>query len=362
MKSKPMTASLPTLVLPAPVLHRLLAVMSTRTGSALLAALVVFSCLDAPAATIGYWRFEGTGGDWLLDSSGNGHHLTANGSPSPTQYSRPSTGPGSAFPNPIPQTGQPNLAAAQLSGSNQWLTAADNNAFTSNTFTIEAFLNISTLSLASTPIVAGHFQGNENQRSWFFAIKRSDGKLQLAISQNGTAAEVIGSPNLALTAGKDYYAAIAVNVTDTSANGITFYLKNLTDGGPLLSEGATHTVTSLHNSTALFAIGSQGRPGGANFFPGIIDEVRFSNVVLPADQLIVAVPEPGALALAGLGVAFAGWRLRRRRPVGKKERRVPATTNGLRRLRRPAGFGNGGGRGAGVASREIPWGSSAHHV
>jgi hypothetical protein len=322
MKSKPMTASLPALVLPAPVLHRLLAVMSTRTGSTLLAALVVFSCLDAPAATIGYWRFEGTGGDWLRDSSGNGHHLTANGSP--TQYSRPATGPGSAFPNPIPQTGQPNLAAAQLtqlSGSNQWLTAADNNAFTSNTFTIEAFLNISTLPTDSTPIVAGHFWGFDttNERSWFFAINRNDGihdgKLQLAISQNGIAAEIIRSPNLALTAGKDYYAAIAVNMADTSANGITFYLKNLTDGGPLLSEGATHTFTSLHNSTALFAIGSQGRPGGGNFFPGIIDEVRFSNVVLPADQLIVAVPEPGALALAGLGVAFAGWRLRRRRPV-----------------------------------------------
>jgi|688.fasta_scaffold08481_11 hypothetical protein len=29
---------------------------------------------------------------------------------------------------------------------------------------------------------------------------------------------------------------------------------------------------------------------------------------------LVIVPEPGAFALAGLGAALAGWRLRRRRP------------------------------------------------
>lgn len=257
-----------------------------------------FDSVVAPPVneTVAYWRFEGYGTDWLLDSSGNGHHLTAQGSPS--QIVLPETGPGSAFHNPIPQIVKRNLAAADLAGSS-WLTAPDNDAFTSNTFTIEAYLNIDTLDLSSTPIVAGHFNSTGDQRAWFLAIAPTSGRLRLALSDDGTAAEVITSA-LAIEAGKDYYLAAAVNVADTSSDGIIFYLQDLTDGGPLLSENQSHDIDMLHNSTALFAIGSQGRSGGGNFFPGIIDEVRFSNVMLSPDQLLV-IPEPGTWLLLAFG-------------------------------------------------------------
>ncbi|MFW5692931.1 MAG: LamG-like jellyroll fold domain-containing protein [Thermoguttaceae bacterium] len=289
-------------------------------GTALVLTLGLLS-VTVQAATIGHWSFEGTGGDWLLDASGNGHDLTTRGSPS--QYDLPATGVGSAFPNPVPLTGQPNLAAAQLSGADQWLTAPDDDAFTTDTFTIETFLNIDPLpgSSESTPIVAGHFNSNDDQRGWFFAINRNDGpnagKLQLAISDNGETGagntEVIRSPSLAVEPGNDYYAAIAVDATDTSADGITFYLQNLTDGGPLLSEGATHSqVTSLHNSTAYFAIGAQGRSSDSgNYFPGVVDEVRYSNAVLGPSQLL-AVPEPGTCLLLATAALALLFRRRRR--------------------------------------------------
>ncbi len=247
--------------------------------------------------TVAHWRFEGDGSDWLLDSSGNGHHLTARGNAS--QIALPVTGPGSAFHNPIPQTVHRNLAAADLDGSS-WLTAADSDAFTSNTFTIETYLNIDTLALGSTPIVAGHFNNTGDQRAWFLAIAPTTGRLRLALSDDGGAAEVITSA-LAIEAGKDYYLAAAVNMADTSSDGIIFYLQDLTDGGPLLSDHRTHTTAALFNTAALFAIGAQGRASGSgNFFPGIIDEVRFSNVMLSPDQLL-AVPEPGAWLLLAMG-------------------------------------------------------------
>ncbi len=274
---------------------------------------------DSTSETVGHWRFEGDGGSWLLDCSGNGRDLTAQGSP--PQISLPASGPGSGFHNPILQTGQPNQSAVHLSGSGQWLTAPDHDVFTSNTFTIEAYVNIDTLDLGSTPIVASHFNSSVDERGWFFAISPDSGKLLLALSANGQTGtgntEVITS-NLTIEAEKDYYIAAAVNVADTSAEGITFYLQNLTDDGPLLSENRSHNLDELHNSTALFAIGAQGRTPSGNFFPGIIDEVRLSNVMLSPDQLL-AVPEPSDCLLLLLSVLVL-LPMRRRMPAACRAR------------------------------------------
>lgn len=302
------------------LLHRGAAFRPAGPASLSLACLFTLLALPVSAATIIHYRFEDP--NWLVDSSGNSHTLTARSNPTggtnPAQYTLPASGAGSAFPNPVPQNGLSNLDAATFNGTG-WLTAADNDAFTSSTFTIEAFVNASDLDLGYTPFIASHFQGAHlvNQRSWALAVNRNndgtnDGQLQMILSKNGetgggNTAVILSGSSLAMVAGKDYYVAASVSLGAAAADrSITFYLQNLTDGGSLLTSTVSHGIESLHNSTAAFAVGGQGVTSGtgASLFQGVIDEVRFSNTVLSQNELL-AIPEPGTLLLLGLsGVAL----------------------------------------------------------
>jgi hypothetical protein len=254
----------------------------------------------ADAAVIAYWRFEDSPG-FLSDSSGNGRTLTNTGSVS--QYALPGTGAGSDFPTIIPQTGASNADAAQFNASNL-LSAADSDAFTSTTLTVEAFLNGTNLGGAATRAIAGHFRGDINQRSWLLQVTGT-GNLSFQFSTNGSAG---GGLSEAVVS------SFSVDLLDTSTDGITFYLQDLTNGGSLLSEGVVHTATVLHNSTASFTIGSTDQPSAQ--FAGIIDEVRVSNTKLDQSDLLISVPEPSTVVLAGMGALLLGFMARRRAGAG----------------------------------------------
>jgi hypothetical protein len=62
-----------------------------------LLIVVAFGAANVSAQTVGYWRFES--GGFLDDSSGNGHHLTAN-TGSASQVAAPAN-----FLNPVPPVG-----------------------------------------------------------------------------------------------------------------------------------------------------------------------------------------------------------------------------------------------------------------
>ncbi|MDY0165618.1 MAG: autotransporter-associated beta strand repeat-containing protein [Thermoguttaceae bacterium] len=261
----------------------------TASGVFALAA-ALFLGSTTSGATIGYWRFEGTGSDWLLDSSGsaNQHNLTMQGSP--LQYALPATGPGSVFPNPIPLTGQTNQSAARLdqSGTKQWFTAPDDDDFTfAAAFTVEGFLNID--STSGSAVVAGHWDGTSaNQRSWFLDVVGGSGALRVYLSPNGSSANAITS-SLAIAPNKDYFVGAAVELAESGVSNsgtVTFYLKNLTDGGPMVSETKSHSTSGLYDSSAPLAIGSRSRSGGYSYFPGIIDEVRLTDGALNSGQLL----------------------------------------------------------------------------
>ena len=283
------------------------------------------------ATTIAYWRFES--GGFTTDSSGNGHPLTQVNSSLLAQSSIPGSGPTSAFPNPIPQTSAANAYSAQrlISGDSStagYFTAPDDNAFTTNTLTLECFVNFSYRSTA-LGFVAGHFQGSGNHRSYALVVRGTDAgagfnanEFGAVLSQDGTSSS---NPNLYRTIGSgftiendiDYYLAIVVDLSAPSAADryVRFYLKDLTNNGPLQTSVVSDIgLTSLNNPSIPFSLGAQGDGSARTAWSGYLDEVRLSGVALTQDQLLI-IPEPGTVVL--LGVSGLLLAIRRRHQCGR---------------------------------------------
>ncbi len=251
------------------------------TMAFLLAGLV---CVDAPAATIGYWRFEGGGANWLLDSSGNGHHLTVSGSVA--QAPLPATGPGSAFDNPIPLTGDENAGLASFTGGYAYV--ANDDDFTVSDFSIEAYVN-KQVQTTGTQYIASRLDTTGDDRSWALGVAGSSSisghadsanKLFAILSEAGTAATVFAS-NLTIDVGSDYFVAASY---DQVGETLTFYAQNLTEGGDLQIATVSHAIPTLHDSNAPLRIGRNH--SNANVWQGVIDEVRFTSGVLNSGQLL----------------------------------------------------------------------------
>ncbi|MBN1395135.1 MAG: PEP-CTERM sorting domain-containing protein [Pirellulales bacterium] len=290
-----------------------------------VALLLSIGATMLQADTVAYWRFENDPG-FLKDSGPYNLDLTpiAGDDDAPWQYELPDTGIGSAFPDPIPLVG-PNAYSSSMDHSLDGFTGADNSVlhFTEG-FTIEVFFNREQSS-ADHRVVYRQFSvgaGGEpsNQRSVKFALAKGDSTyrrcLEIVLSSDGVEWPYVRSNNLdsqlVYQDGKDYYAAVSVDLINET---VTFYLKNLTDDGELLSASTASPVSSLHDSTANFYL---GKNHGTMATPGLgdyLDEIRISNVALgEADLLINQVPEPSTLALLACGLigllAYA-WRKRK---------------------------------------------------
>ncbi|MDZ7619774.1 MAG: LamG-like jellyroll fold domain-containing protein [Patescibacteria group bacterium] len=302
--------------------------MCARALLTLVMTTVGCLCATVSADTIGYWRFEGaddaTG--FLLDSSGNGHALVRSALPGVSQIPLPAVGTGSAFANPVLQTGAANSSAGSFTTANGFLSAAYDSSYLVDAFTIEAFINPSALS--ANTVAVGQFSTTtgDPQRRWFLGATTGS-QLRVALASTPGSAPVLdtnavnwvgpsGMVPTSLMVGNDYYVAASVSLATGGAGTglVTFYLQNLTEGGPLLTQTLTHSVATLHPSTAYLAIGAMA--SGGNQFPGLVDEVRFSSGVLSPNQLLI-VPEPGSwllLAVGGLMLAVS-----RRRQHGGDE-------------------------------------------
>lgn len=259
-------------------------------GWRILVLLAAILCVrQGSAAVVAHYRFEGD--NFLADSSGNGHDL-ANTS-NATQVDIPSN-----FLNPIPPvSGVANTKASTVDalgiGS---LSALDSDAFTSNTLTIEALIQPTTLG-GSTHVIASHHDSVIGERGWYLGI--NNGNLRTFSSETGgpesqQSNDAFGS----IIAGSQYYVATSFTVSSgLGPNGAnvfgTMYLRNLTTGGPLLVQAFTSNaaVTTMNNVPGPLAIGSTStQPDGTSRFGGVIDEVRISNTALAMQDLLVYYP------------------------------------------------------------------------
>jgi len=99
--------------------------------------------------------------------------------------------------------------------------------------------------------------------------------------------EVIPS-DLRVELHKTFYLAASVKIADTSAAGITFYLRDLTDpDAPLRTANVPHKTTGGYHSTLPLTLG--GRDGHG--WDGLIDEIRISKAALTKEQILLSDPD-----------------------------------------------------------------------
>ncbi len=214
--------------------------------------------------------------------------------------------------------------------NNQKVLYADNssNAFSADAFTIEAVFQYQ----GANDVLASTFDTVNSATNkgigWLFGTRDSDedNGLWFAYSTSGTdgGRHDIYTDNpgntLSMTSGNYYYAALSVDISDTTASGITFYLQDITTAGnSLLSVGTTHSGTTIYDTGTEFTIGDianssvlGGTVSGVNY-TGPIDAVRYSNAQLGASDLLINIPEPSSFALIAGCLGLSSVMLRRRR-------------------------------------------------
>jgi hypothetical protein len=163
-------------------------------------------------------------------------------------------------------------------------------------FTVEAFVNMKSIHATGTvsPIVS-NWSGKKGEPGWSLGVtgKGSRNTPQTLVLQ--LSGDKPWKPNdpvepifsgLHIDLGKPYFVAVAVRLDDTSAAGVTFYCKDLSnDDEPMQVAQVAHAVTSGVTSTAPVVIGGTAN-GARNVFDGSVDDVRLSDTPLRAPELL----------------------------------------------------------------------------
>jgi hypothetical protein len=130
---------------------------------------------------------------------------------------------------------------------------------------------------------------------WSFAV--AGGELSLRLKgepkpKGDPTGEDIPS-GLRIASGKPYFVAVSVRLADTTAEGVTFYAKDLSnDDQPMQVAQVPHTITSGIRSQLPLRLGALAKGTGAAF-RAILDDIRLSNTALPAEQLLLNHPALG---------------------------------------------------------------------
>jgi hypothetical protein len=195
------------------------------------------------------------------------------------------------------------------------LTVPDRPAFPANDFTIEGFILLKAIdakqeqpvpqpvTIASkgvswfrerNPQPPGEKAG-ASAGGWTFAV--AGGELSLRLKgepkpKGDPTGEDIPS-GLRIASGKPYFVAVSVRLADTTAEGVTFYAKDLSnDDQPMQVAQVPHTITSGIRSQLPLRLGALAKGTGAAF-RAILDDIRLSNTALPAEQLLLNHPALG---------------------------------------------------------------------
>jgi hypothetical protein len=176
------------------------------------------------------------------------------------------------------------------------LMVVNNDSFPTEDFTIEAFVLLRSLYEGSeVRTIASHWSGKNSEPGWALGVSslksmRRPQTLVLQLSGKDAAGQALYEPifsDLHINLNKPYFVAVAVNLTNTSEGGVTFYAKDLSnDDEPLQVAKVAHRVVSGHRSPAAFAIGGRA-VDKSHLWDGLIDDVRLSRAALRQEQLLL---------------------------------------------------------------------------
>jgi hypothetical protein len=284
-----------------------------------------------------YWRFEEgpNGADvgfaaphFVQDSAiGNDNDMTAASAASAPNYTS------TVAPFPLRSGASNNLAldfSFHAGGGDDIYTVdrqIDNGtigtpAGSPSGFTLEAAFRPDSVNFPGGPfqaIVAKNGVPSGSLPTLALKVRGDNGRLQIEeYDKSGTLKDV--QSTAALSAGQ-WYAAAVVNDGSTlslflrSESDLDYVLQGSVAVNGALYQGADDWDRPWSIGRSVFGGGLGDDGGPADWFDGIIDEVRLTNQVLsPSEFLFLPVPEPGALLLAGVGICGIAMRHTRRRP------------------------------------------------
>lgn len=225
-----------------------------------LLAVLAMLPLSLHAAVLGDWQLEASPG-FLVDSSSGARDLTH----------------ASTTVNEV-NLGAPLNGAADFAGG--YLSTPDDDIWTDSTMTVEIFFRADNAASGSTQVLASHWDGNGNQRSWVVGLR--SGRIRILQSADG--AGNISHDVLNVNDGQDYYLAVVFN--GPTAN---VYLKNFTLDADFTGTALTGMLSAPLNSTVPLTLGATATPSSP--FDGQIGRVRISDEPLELTELLIEPPE-----------------------------------------------------------------------
>ena len=197
--------------------------------------------------TVAFWHFDETSGSTAIDSSGNGFDGTIYGAP--------------RFTGKVGQALQ-----FGSSGSRVEVPALE-NVFQFQEITLDAWLNPTTLTPGAIYQIIGDGAGGLQ----FFKFQLNNGKCELLLSDGWNYQSIITS-NASLATNTWFYVAI------TFDGGVArLYINGVEDN----SSAIPFPIGIVYNRLYIGALES------SNLFPGIIDELRISNVIFSPAEILV---------------------------------------------------------------------------
>lgn len=192
--------------------------------------------------------------------------------------------------------------------SSQYAYRADTASLSlTGSFTIESWIRAESLPTdGENATIVSKINTTGNKRSYYFAITNRSGvyNLNASISTDGTYQSANDkSVNWTPSTGVFYHIAV---VFDSTTPNFTFYVNGSPQGS-----SASITGTSIHNNDSRFHLGANNtETTPANYYDGLLDEVRIWNVARTASQIAtyknieIITPKTGLVACWNLNNAY----------------------------------------------------------
>lgn len=190
-------------------------------------------------------------------------------------------------------------AALRPDSPQEVLAAAHSDDFPSGDFTLEAVIVLDSLYPdAAVRTIVSQWDNDTKHAGWAFGVTSKQSKYQprnLILQMVGDAGYEVISSDLRPELNKPYYVAVSVRAQDKTADGVRFWMKDLSQpDAPLQTARAAHFVTGEYRGNWNVVVG--GRHGQTRHkWDGLIDDVRISAAALTEKELLIHGGRPSAV-------------------------------------------------------------------